>query len=79
MKTCFICQKPIRLTGVYKDNVRYIGKGFYRHKSKCCPLSENYKLFALTQKEINEIDRQEKEFKFDDRRDFIHERSQNGQ
>lgn len=70
MKTCFICQKPIRLTGVYKDNVCYIGQGKYRHKSKCCPLSQNYKLFAVTKKEREEIDRQEKEFKFDERREM---------
>ena len=39
MKVCFVCGNPIR------HNPRYIGKGLYRHRSKCNAVSENYKRY----------------------------------
>jgi len=42
MEVCFVCGNPIR------RNPRYIGKGLYRHRSKCSAVSENYKRYTET-------------------------------
>lgn len=78
MKICFVCQKAIHLTGVIMDNALYIGQGLYRHKSKCCPLSESYRAFENGTQEIAE---QEAIGKFQENRlDGNYERSgENGE
>jgi hypothetical protein len=61
---CFVCNNLIR------KNPLYIGQGFYRHKSKCNPLSENYKKF---EQEKQNQEYEERVLKFDEGRDFIKE------
>lgn len=52
--TYYVCTQEI------KTNPFYVGKGLYRHRSKCVPLSKNWEKFKQGNMKLNS----QKEFSY---------------